>query len=83
MPYDDKSFLLLDDLVNTELGSPEQDAQRRDFTLNALFLNVNSLAIEDLCGTGVEDLRAGLLRTPLAAVEVCACKYFSSSIVRL
>jgi hypothetical protein len=48
-----------------EFGTPEQDALRRDFTFNALFYNINEGAVEDLTGRGLEDLRAGVLRTPL------------------
>ena len=46
-------------------GTPQEDAARRDFTLNALFFNVHTRRIEDFTGRGWEDLRAGLLRTPL------------------
>lgn len=42
-----------------------QDAERRDFTVNALFYNVTSNVIEDLTGHGLVDLRSGVLRTPL------------------
>jgi hypothetical protein len=48
-----------------EFGTPEQDALRRDFTFNALFYNINEGVVEDLTGRGLEDLRAGVLRTPL------------------
>ncbi|KZV76945.1 hypothetical protein PENSPDRAFT_679619 [Peniophora sp. CONT] len=47
-------------------GTPLQDAQRRDTTINALFYNVHTRLVEDHCGTGLEDLRAGIIRTPLA-----------------
>lgn len=40
-----------------------------DFTVNALFYNLNAGAVEDLTGRGLADLRAGLLRTPLPASE--------------
>ena len=46
-------------------GTPEQDALRRDFTLNALFFNVHSRAIEDYTKRGWDDLRTGIMRTPL------------------
>ncbi|KAA1468397.1 hypothetical protein DENSPDRAFT_833680 [Dentipellis sp. KUC8613] len=46
-------------------GTPEQDALRRDTTINSLFYNVHSREVEDYCGRGLEDLRKGLIRTPL------------------
>jgi hypothetical protein len=52
-----------------EFGSAKQDALRRDFTINALFYNLNEGAVEDLTGRGLEDLRAGLIRTPLPPTE--------------
>lgn len=45
-------------------GTPLEDAQRRDFTINALFFNINTKKLEDYTN-GVEDLKAGILRTPL------------------
>lgn len=46
-------------------GTPKQDALRRDATLNALFYNIQCDKIEDFTGTGIEDLKRGVLRTPL------------------
>lgn len=51
--------------TSVEFGTPEEDALRRDFTLNALFFNAHTRTIEDWTGKGWEDLRAGVLRTPL------------------
>ena len=54
-----------DDLLITEdneYGNAEQDARRRDFTVNALFLDPLEHVIHDYVG-GLEDLQAGLLRT--------------------
>lgn len=48
-------------------GTPEQDAFRRDFTINALFYNLHTNLIEDLTGNGVRDLVSNVLRTPLNA----------------
>lgn len=45
-----------------------QDAERRDFTINSLFYNVTAGCVEDWTGRGADDLRAGLLRTPLPPV---------------
>ncbi len=42
-------------------GSAEDDARRRDFTINALFQDPISGAIHDFVG-GVADLRAGVIR---------------------
>jgi len=42
-------------------GTPEQDAFRRDFTINALFYDVATFSIIDYTG-GLEDLRAGIVR---------------------
>ena len=42
-----------------------QDAERRDFTVNALFFNLSDACVEDMTGRGCEDLAAHVLRTPL------------------
>jgi poly(A) polymerase len=42
-------------------GTPEEDAIRRDFTINALFYDIATFSIIDYTG-GLDDLRAGLLR---------------------
>jgi poly(A) polymerase len=47
---------------DNEYGTAEQDARRRDFTVNALFLDPLEHVIHDYVG-GLEDLKAGLLRT--------------------
>lgn len=52
-----------------ECGTAEEDALRRDATLNALFYNINEDRIEDLTGRGLEDLQNGLLRTPLPPLQ--------------
>ncbi|KAF9454980.1 hypothetical protein P691DRAFT_792086 [Macrolepiota fuliginosa MF-IS2] len=46
-------------------GTPLEDAQRRDITINALFYNVHSREVEDFTGQGRNDLRDGIIRTPL------------------
>ena len=43
-------------------GSLEEDAWRRDFTVNALYYNIQDFSVVDYTG-GIEDLQAGLLRT--------------------
>jgi poly(A) polymerase len=53
-----------DRLVHREntFGTAEEDAFRRDFTINALFYDIGTFAIIDYTG-GLEDLRAGLVRS--------------------
>lgn len=52
-------------IPTVEIGTPQQDAERRDFTINSLFYNLATKQVEDYTGRGVEDLRHGRLRTPL------------------
>ncbi|HEX6164576.1 MAG TPA: polynucleotide adenylyltransferase PcnB [Vicinamibacterales bacterium] len=42
-------------------GTPEEDAFRRDFTINALFYDIGTHAIIDYVG-GLQDLKDGLIR---------------------
>jgi poly(A) polymerase len=48
--------------------SLEADLFRRDFTMNAMALTLPDLVLADPCN-GMDDLLAGLLRTPIAAEE--------------
>lgn len=43
-------------------GTPEEDAFRRDFTINALFYDIATFSIIDYVG-GLQDLRDGLIRS--------------------
>jgi len=43
-------------------GTPEQDAFRRDFTINALFYDIATFSIIDYVG-GLDDLGAGVVRS--------------------
>jgi len=43
-------------------GTPEEDAFRRDFTVNALFYDIATFSVIDWVG-GLEDLRARVIRT--------------------
>lgn len=45
-----------------EYGTPEEDAWRRDFTVNALFYNIADFSVIDYVG-GIEDLKKGLVRS--------------------
>ena len=42
-------------------GTIEEDAWRRDFTVNALYYNIDGFSVVDYVG-GMDDLKAGLLR---------------------
>src|ERR1700720_1562818 len=42
-------------------GTPEEDAFRRDFTINALVYDISSFSVIDYVG-GLDDLRAGVVR---------------------
>jgi poly(A) polymerase len=53
----DEGMLLRDNVY----GNIEQDALRRDFTVNALYYNIADFSIIDYAG-GVEDLNNGILR---------------------
>ncbi len=55
----DKDLLIRDDNV---FGSPEEDALRRDFTVNALFYDIADETVLDHTD-GLGDLRAKLIRT--------------------
>jgi hypothetical protein len=48
-----------------EFGTPEEDAMRRDATVNAMFYNLNTCKIEDFTGRGFEDMQLKVIRTPL------------------
>ncbi|KAG6837904.1 hypothetical protein H0H93_013057 [Arthromyces matolae] len=60
-----------DSRIPTEVtfGTPLQDALRRDITINALFYNVHTREVEDHTEKGLEDLRNGIVRTPLPPRE--------------
>ena len=53
----DEGMLLRDNVY----GNIQQDALRRDFTVNALYYNISDFSIIDYAG-GVEDLKNGVLR---------------------
>ena len=52
-----------------KFGTPLQDAERRDLTINAMFYNINKKEIEDFTGYGVNDLTQGIIRTPLEPLQ--------------
>ncbi|KAI1748272.1 putative poly(A) polymerase [Xylaria castorea] len=48
-----------------EFGTPEEDAFRRDATVNAMFFHLEKQEVVDLTGRGLEDLAARIMTTPL------------------
>lgn len=49
---------------HTKPGTPTSDAQRRDFSINALFYNINDSKVEDFV-EGINDLKNQIIRTPI------------------
>lgn len=58
-PGDDEELLIVDD---NEYGTAESDAKRRDFTVNALFLDPTTHEIHDFV-KGMDDLEGRVIRT--------------------
>ncbi|KAL8199334.1 hypothetical protein R6Q57_012902 [Mikania cordata] len=52
-----------------QFGTAEQDAYRRDLTINSLFYNINTCSVEDFTGRGLDDLKSGRIVTPLPPKE--------------
>ncbi|XP_044460077.1 CCA tRNA nucleotidyltransferase, mitochondrial [Triticum aestivum] len=50
-----------------KFGTAEEDAYRRDLTMNSLFFNINNNSVEDFTLRGIDDLKKGLIATPLPA----------------
>ncbi|CCJ30949.1 unnamed protein product [Pneumocystis jirovecii] len=48
-----------------EFGTPEEDALRRDCTINALFYNLHTSQIEDFTKRGLKDIKLKKIVTPL------------------
>lgn len=52
-------------IPDVAIGTPLEDAMRRDLTINALFYNINTASLEDHTRRGFDDIRARVVRTPL------------------
>lgn len=52
-----------------EFGTAEEDAMRRDATVNALFYNLDTQAVEDFTKRGLQDMQNKIIRTPLAPYQ--------------
>lgn len=62
--YDDDSRI-----PTVSIGTPLEDAYRRDLTINSLFYNINTNTIEDFTTRGIDDLHHRIVRTPLPPLE--------------
>jgi tRNA nucleotidyltransferase/poly(A) polymerase len=49
------------------IGTPLEDSNRRDLTINSLYFNLQTREIEDYSGQGLDDLRNKLIRTTIPA----------------
>ena len=56
-------------IPTTIIGTPLEDAYRRDFTMNSLYYNLQTKQIEDWTHQAIRDLRQGLVATPLEAYQ--------------
>jgi len=64
IPHADAEGALVDEgriVRDNVYGTIEEDAVRRDFTVNSLYYNIRDFTVVDYVG-GLEDLRAGLIR---------------------
>ncbi|KAG1705577.1 hypothetical protein DVH05_003264 [Phytophthora capsici] len=52
-----------------KFATPQDDATRRDLTINALFYNLHTRQVEDFTGKGIDDLKEGVIRTPREPVQ--------------
>ena len=52
-----------------KFGTPEEDALRRDSTINALFYNLQTSEVEDFTGRGLQDMERKVIKTPLAPLQ--------------
>jgi len=56
--------------VTTKPASAQEDAMRRDLTINAIFYNINDKKVEDFTGKGIKDLITGTIRTPYDSGDI-------------
>lgn len=52
-----------------KMGTAEEDASRRDLTINSMFYNVSTGQVEDFTGKGLSDLSQGVSRPPLEGTQ--------------
>jgi tRNA nucleotidyltransferase (CCA-adding enzyme) len=52
-----------------EFGTAEEDAMRRDATVNAMFYNLHTCQVEDFTQQGFNDMAAKIMRTPMEPTQ--------------
>ncbi|CAH7672656.1 hypothetical protein BY996DRAFT_4579435, partial [Phakopsora pachyrhizi] len=52
-------------IPTSTFGTPLEHASRRDIKINTLFYNIHMGLAEDPIGRGLEDLKCGIIQTPL------------------
>lgn len=52
-----------------DFGTAEEDAMRRDATVNAMFYNLHTCKVEDFTQRGHDDMAAKIIRTPLEPMQ--------------
>lgn len=52
---------------DTHFGTPIQDVERRDLTINSLLYDISNQKVLDLTGKGLNDIKNKIIRTPLPA----------------
>ena len=63
-----ETYALDSRIPQIEIGTAEEDALRRDFTINSMFYNINEMKVEDLSGNGLSDMENKVIRTPIDPV---------------
>ena len=56
----------------TKFALIDEDAFRRDLTINALYYNISKRKVEDFTGYGIRDIKEGILSVPM---EVCSDRH--------
>lgn len=51
-------------IPSVEEATPQEDAFRRDLTINSMFYNIQNNEVEDFTGKGKEDIEQGVCRAP-------------------
>lgn len=51
-------------IPKTIAATPEDDAYRRDLTINSIFYDISNKQVVDFTGTGIKDLISNTIRTP-------------------